>query len=137
MEFRGRQHDADVPVRGSGCILLVDDDQIVRAIVSILIEELGYQVLTAIDGADAIEVFRQNHEKIDLVLLDMVMPIMNGSQCFYHLKEIQPDVKVLMVSGFPEGANITTLERDGLAGFFTKPYRGVALSHILSEFIKH
>ena len=125
------------PVRDSGCVLLVDDDAIIRTVISAMLDELGYRVLTAVNGAEAVDVFRRNRDAIDLVLLDMIMPVMNGADCFYRLKEIKPDVRVLMVSAFADGADIDKLIADGMLGYLAKPYRSVELERLLTDFFHH
>lgn len=123
------------PIRNFACVLLVDDDAIVRAVITIMLKELGCQVLTAADGAEAVEVFGRNRDAVDLVLLDMRMPVMNGFDCFYRLKEINPEVRVIMASAFADDADIGKLKRDGMLGFLAKPYRCEELERLLHRFI--
>jgi len=126
-----------IPGYSSGCVLLVDDDNTIRIVVADVLNDLGYRVLTAKDGADAIKVFRKKQNEIDLVLLDMMMPVMNGADCFYRLKTIKPDVQVLMASGFVDGEDIDKLERDGMLGHIAKPYYREKLQRLLAEYIHH
>ena len=83
---------------------------------------MGYQVLTARDGEEALEIYRNNQGKIDLVILDLIMPKMEGGEVFDRLKEISPDVKILISSGYSlDGEPSKILER-GAQGFIQKPF---------------
>lgn len=107
---------------GKGCILLVDDEQIVRTTNSNLIEKLGYEVLTAEDGRHAIDIFKEHQDRIDLVLLDVVMPRMGGRETYNELRKIDPNVKVIFVSGFTRELSIEKLICDGAQAFLSKPF---------------
>jgi len=74
-------------------------------------------------------------DKINVVILDMVMPRMNGADCFYQIRKLNPTAKVLMASGFSGNAVVATLKRDGLLGFLNKPYRSIDIARILKEVI--
>ena len=125
----------DTPSRSSGCILLVDDDSIIRLVISDILTDLGYQVLTAESGKDAIKVFRLKQNQIDLVLLDLMMPEMSGADCFYQLKAIDPEVQVVIASGLVADDNLDELERDGVLDHINKPYSRDDLSRMLARFI--
>lgn len=120
--------------RGEG-VLVVDDEEIVRETARLLLESLGYRVFLAAHGEAGIEQFVAHQEAIDVVLLDMIMPRMNGRECFEKLRRVDPGVRVLMSSGFTPEA----VERDsvtsGVTGFLKKPYRmselGAALRAVL------
>jgi PAS domain S-box-containing protein len=86
---------------GTEMILLVEDDEIVRVIIRSLLEESGYRVLEAIDGEDGLRLFKDNREKIDLVLSDMIMPKMQGWKMYDEIKKLSPDIKTLFISGYP------------------------------------
>src|SRR4030095_3441978 len=81
---------------GSGTILVIDDEDTVRSVATAFLEELGYRVLTASGGAEAVEVFRASRETIDLVIIDMVMPAMGGRECFRTLKTIRPELTAVL-----------------------------------------
>lgn len=125
------------PVRGTGTILLVDDEPIIRATGRAILEQFGYQVLLAENGREAVRVYRENNRRIDLVILDMIMPDMNGRDCFYELKRIRPDVKVLLASGFSKEEDLSEMREQGLAGFISKPYQGAELSQKIAELTRH
>jgi PAS domain S-box-containing protein len=111
-----------VTLRGAGSVLLVDDEKEVRDIGSEMLEELGFSVVTADDGWKAAELFKSSPD-IDFVILDLTMPHMDGEQCFRELRQIRPDVKVIMSSGFNEQEVTQKFAGKGLAGFIQKPYR--------------
>ncbi|MCK5782847.1 MAG: cache domain-containing protein [Desulfobacterales bacterium] len=112
-------------------ILLIDDEEIIRAGVACLLDDMGYEVITAVDGMDGIDIFREKNEEIDLIIVDMIMPNMNGSETFYKLREIDSSCKVLLASGFTDDENIEKLRQSGLNGFISKPFRDEELSKLM------
>lgn len=108
--------------KGSGTVLLVDDEDILISIASELLGELGFDVITAGDGLEALEAFRQNVDRICCVLLDLTMPNMDGEQCFRELSAFRPDVKVIISSGYSEQEVAGRFSGKGLVGFVQKPY---------------
>ena len=87
-------------IHGDGTILIVEDDDELRATATDLLTILGYNVLTASDGIEGVEVYREHHKDIDLVLLDMVMPRMSGYEAYQEMKKIEPSVPSLFVTGY-------------------------------------
>ncbi|HLO68663.1 MAG TPA: response regulator [Holophaga sp.] len=126
----------EVPVTGSGTILLVEDEEILRLLNEQLLMDLGYGVITAQDGREAVEAFAANPQGIDLVLLDMIMPLMGGRETFERMREIRPDVKVILCSGFSRDEDLAELERQGLAGFVRKPFRQVEISRVIAGVLR-
>ncbi len=120
-------------VPGSGCILLVDDEAVMRDCGTALLEEAGYRVLVAADGEEALACYTAHRAEIDLVLLDMVMPRLNGRDCFHALRQLRPDLPIILASGFSHEDELADLRSHGLAGFLAKPYSGPQLTHMLSE----
>jgi PAS domain S-box-containing protein len=104
-----------------GTVLVVDDEEIVRATTCALLTRLGWTVIEAKDGVEAVELFRARANEVDVVLLDAIMPRMTGRVCFERLRELKPDVRVILYSGFPRDADIEALSARGLAGFLPKP----------------
>jgi len=114
--------------QGTGNVLLVDDEEVVLKIGQELLEALGYQVLTAKDGKEAITVYKKNRDKIDIVVLDMVMPRMGGGKTYDRMKEVNPDVKVLLSSGFSVDGEASEILERGCDGFIQKPFTMKQLS---------
>ncbi len=108
--------------QGKGAVLLVDDEETVRGIGSEMLKELGFTPLTANDGREALEIFK-NRPDIVFVILDLTMPHMDGEQCFRELRRMNPDVKVIMSSGYNEQEVTQKFVGKGLAGFVQKPYK--------------
>jgi CheY-like chemotaxis protein len=123
-------------IHGKGCILLVDDEQVMRTCGEVILSDYGYSILLAENGKHALEVLKEKEQKIDLVILDMIMPEMNGRDCFFHIKEDYPHIPVILASGFTRNDDLQELRQCGLAGFIQKPFRGVELSHIVYEAIQ-
>ena len=108
---------------GTETILIVDDHETIWDFLIDAISDLGYSVLLAENGLDAVEIYRSNPKEIDLVLLDMIMPKAGGHQTFLQLKSIDPDVKVLLSSGFVSEEEVADLLEQGACGFLPKPHR--------------
>ena len=109
-------------MKGTGTILLIDDEDMIIDIGEELLRELGYTVVSARSGAEAIEVYKQNHKTVDLVIMDMIMPGMGGGDAFDRLKEINPDAKVLLSSGYSINGQATKILQRGCDGFIQKPF---------------
>lgn len=101
---------------------MVDDEEDVRGMVARVLREEGYRVLEAEDGQQAVEVFAQCKDEVDLVVLDLVMPRMDGAQTFRRLREVKADVRVLISSGYSPEMEGQALLDEGAAGFLQKPY---------------
>ena len=108
--------------RGSGIVLLVDDEETVRGIGTEMLKELGFTTVTANDGREAVEVFKTTPGVV-FVILDLTMPHVDGEQCFRELRLLKPDVKVIMSSGYNEQEVTQKFVGKGLAGFIQKPYK--------------
>lgn len=124
--------ESQEPVRGSGGILLVDDEAILRAVGRDLLEELGYTVYLAEDGEQALQQYAARYDQIVLVLLDMIMPRMAGKETFLRLRELDPQVRVLFCSGFHREGTAEELVALGARGFIQKPYRRSDLSRAVA-----
>ncbi|MBN1346590.1 MAG: cache domain-containing protein [Phycisphaerae bacterium] len=108
--------------RGSGTVLLVDDEETIRAVGRQMLERLGFDVLTAADGREAIRVFQEHAPEIACVLLDLTMPEMDGEEAFRALREIRADVPVILSSGYGEQEVIARFSGTDLTAFIEKPY---------------
>jgi CheY-like chemotaxis protein len=118
-------------------VLLVDDEADVRKVFMSILEEIGYRVLSAGDGQEAIELYRNNKDEIDMVLLDMIMPDMGGGEVYDRLKEINPEVKVLLSSGYSIDGEATDILNRGCKGFIQKPFNIQELSASIRKILKN
>jgi CheY-like chemotaxis protein len=109
--------------RGSGTVLVVDDEELVRDLARRMVEEAGFSVLTAADGEEAVQLYRQHGDAIACVLLDLVMPRMDGAETFRELRRIAPEVRVILSSGYSEEGATAKFSGMGLAGFIQQPYQ--------------
>jgi len=107
--------------RSSATVLIVDDEETVRAVLRVMCESAGCTVLTANDGREGVEVFREYGQEIGVVLLDMTMPLMSGPEAFRNFRRIQPDARVVLMSGHSEHEATSRFNGKGLAGFLQKP----------------
>ena len=119
--------------RGEGTILIVDDEEPVRAFASKLLSRAGYSVLTATNGQEGVEVFQEHQDRIILVLLDMTMPKMNGEEAFLEMKRMRNDVRIILSSGYNEHDATHRFAGKGLSGFIQKPYRSSELMEIIRQ----
>ncbi len=108
---------------GTETILIVDDHETIWDFLIEALQKLGYSVLLAENGLDAVEIYAANPNQIDLVLLDMIMPKAGGHQTFYRLRELDPEANILLSSGFVSEAEVHDLLRQGAKGFLPKPHR--------------
>lgn len=121
--------------RGKGTVLVVDDEDYVRAISCRMLNSLGLRTITAVDGRNAVEIYRNRRSEIDLVLLDMTMPNMNGAEAFSELKQIDPDACVVLASGYSEIDIASRFAGKGIGGFLQKPYTLHKLRKIISPLL--
>ncbi len=120
-------------VKGSECILLVDDEEGPIEVEKLMLKELGYSVITAENGMEAIDIYAENSDKVDLVALDMIMPEMSGKATYEELKKINPAVRVLLVSGYSTNKQTEELFEMGCSGFIQKPFDIIELSQKLRQ----
>jgi CheY-like chemotaxis protein len=120
-------------VSGTGTVLVVDDEKVVRLAARMILEQSGFTVLTANDGREALEVFREHKDTIDAVVLDMTMPHLSGEEVFGEMRRLRPDVRVVLSSGYDEQEATKRFTGKGLAGFLQKPYRSDALIGMLRQ----
>jgi PAS domain S-box-containing protein len=121
--------------RGTGTILVVDDEEQMVKVYARLLRSLGYEVLTAPGGTRAIELVRQHKEKISLVILDMIMPELSGRQTFEAIRKIRPDIKVLLSTGNTFEGHAQELLASGCSGFIQKPFEVEAFAAKVRELI--
>ncbi|HMM61151.1 MAG TPA: response regulator, partial [Candidatus Rifleibacterium sp.] len=125
--------DADEEViSGSGRVLIVDDEEILRAIGRAMLESMGYDVLLAVNGREAVDLFKKMPEEIDLVILDMIMPVMGGKETLAELKKIRSDCRILVASGFARESELSEMKKLGINGSIRKPFRLAELSRAIA-----
>jgi PAS domain S-box-containing protein len=122
-------------LKGTETVLLVDDEDMIINIGQDILKLLGYDVFAVKSGEEAVEVYNKNQDKIDMVILDMIMPDMGGGQTYDRLKEINPDIKVLLSSGYSIDGQATKILERGCDGFIQKPFNIINLSHKIREVI--
>jgi CheY-like chemotaxis protein len=118
---------------GTETILLVDDEKFIIDVARDMLEFLGYQVIIALSGREAIDIYEQKKEQIDLVIQDMVMPVIDGAAVFAALKQMNPYVKVILASGYVYNEKISTVMEQGCRAFMPKPFRLEDLSAKVRE----
>jgi CheY-like chemotaxis protein len=109
-------------LKGSETILLIDDEEIIIDIGEQILKRLGYRALMARSGKKAIEIYQANKNKIDIVILDMIMPDMGGGETYDRLKKINPEIKVLLSSGYSIDGQASEIMNRGCNGFIQKPF---------------
>lgn len=112
-----------------GVILFVDDDELVLEVGGKMIQRLDYEVLIARDGEEAIELFKKHKAAVDVVILDMRMPGMNGATVHDHIREIMPDTKIILASGYLENSRARDIIAHEYNDFIQKPFQFDQLTH--------
>ena len=120
---------------GRGTVLLVDDEEMLLEVGEAILEKLGYEVFPANSGKEALEIYRSNRDHIDIVVLDMIMPSMGGGETFDKLREMNPQVKVLLASGYSIDGQAGEILKRGCDGFIQKPFEIDQLSHKMREIL--
>jgi DNA-binding NtrC family response regulator len=108
--------------RGAATILIVEDDNVVRQVLSEMLLRLGYGVLTAADGAEALAALDAHTGQVDLVMFDTTMPHMSGERLFTLLRQAAPEARTLLTTGYGELVPLEDLRNGGLTGFLPKPF---------------
>ncbi len=122
-------------IKGTETLLLIDDEEMIIEVGQELLENLGYTLLTAKSGEEAITIYQKDSNRIDGVILDMIMPVMGGSEIYDRLKAINPDIKVLLSSGYSIDGLAKTIMAKGCDGFIQKPFSLEDLSKKLREIL--
>ncbi len=118
-----------------GCILIVDDEPMIRQLASMIIKKMGFDTIEAVDGLDAVEIFTEQHPKVIAILLDMTMPRMGGEEAFAALREINPSIPIILSSGYDEHTATSRLVDRSLTGFIQKPYAIKQLQKIITKIV--
>jgi two-component system cell cycle sensor histidine kinase/response regulator CckA len=119
--------------QGQETILLVDDEEIIRELGIDILEDRGYRVFSASEGREAIRIYRERIREIDLVILDVMMPGIGGKETYRQLRAINPQVKVLLSSGYSTNREVGEILKQGVSGFVQKPYREEELAAKVRE----
>jgi two-component system cell cycle sensor histidine kinase/response regulator CckA len=120
---------------GSEKILLVDDEEMVADVGKDMLEKLGYKIVVAAGGNDAIKLLKTMRNEVDLVILDMIMPDMSGGETFNRLRAIKPDVKILLSSGYSLNGQASEIMQRGCNGFIQKPFNVKQISRKIREIL--
>ena len=108
--------------RAKETVFLIDDDDMIVDVSELILKKSGYDVVSAKSGKEAIEVYKENHNRIDMVILDMILPDMGGGDTYDRLKEINPEIKVLLASGYDKDYQGSDIMERGCDGFIQKPF---------------
>jgi CheY-like chemotaxis protein len=119
--------------KGSETILLVDDEDYIRDLGNQILSKFGYSILMAENGQVALDMYRSLWKSIDLVLLDLIMPGISGTECLKELRTINPDVKVVVISGYSPDGSTDELFQLGARGFISKPYQMTQMLQVTRE----
>ena len=123
---------SDITVKGQGIVLLAEDDKSVRRLVVTELTRRGFTVLEAEDGASALETFRREKDRVDLLVTDVVMPRMNGAELAKAAERIRPGLKILFISDHPERAG-AGLDPTGATNLLMKPFTADTLASRITE----
>jgi two-component system, cell cycle sensor histidine kinase and response regulator CckA len=121
---------------GKETVLLVDDEKMIVDVGTKMLDKLGYNVLTAAGGAAAVEVYQKHRDQIDLVILDMIMPQVGGAEAFDRLKALNPDIKVILSSGYTIDGQATDILNRGCSAFIQKPFNLQTLSRLIETVLQ-
>jgi len=113
---------SDKVIKETGTVLVVDDEEVIQVLCKESLETMGYRVFRAKSGKEAVELYRKNQDEIDIVLLDMIMPNMPGGEVYDRMKELNPDIKVLLSSSYNMEGEATAILNRGCDGFIQKPF---------------
>ena len=119
----------DENMKKKGVILFVDDDDLVLDVGTKMIQRMDYEVLIARDGEEAIALFEKNKATVDVVILDMRMPGMNGATVHDYIREIKPDTKIILASGYLENGHARDIIEHRYNDFIQKPFAFDLLTH--------
>ncbi len=133
MRMEGKKETMKTSQTGNETILLVDDERMVLELNAELLESMGYRTIIAISGNDALEIYKQRKHEIDLVLLDMIMPGMDGKETFFALQQEQPDIKAFFISGYGMEEKFKLALERGALGLIQKPINIIEMSRRLAN----
>jgi PAS domain S-box-containing protein len=129
-----RTKSEDLPA-GHETVLVVDDEEVIRHLAKDVLKSLGYQIIVASSGKEAIRLYEQRSADVALVILDMIMPQMTGEKIYAEIKKINPDVKIILSSGYSRNGATTRLLKEGAAAFVQKPYTMGNLARVVRKIL--
>ncbi len=118
-------------------VLLIDDEPLVRKVGLDMLEALGHTAVAAADGREGIDLFSSRSDEFDAVIIDLILPDMEGEEVFKEVRRINPAVQVILSSGYPAGEDVQQLLDEGNAAFVQKPYRLADLSQALESRVEN
>jgi CheY-like chemotaxis protein len=122
-------------VRGTGRILIVDDEHSFLGISKFILEDLGYSVVTSLNGKDAVRYYLKHYADINLVIIDLMMPELSGRDCFNEMKKINPSIKAIVSTGYGLNKEVETFLKDGACDYIHKPFESVKLSQVVARIL--
>ena len=131
-----KQPDTSAPWLGSGTILLVEDEEPIRIIAKALLKKIGFTVVEAVNGKEALELYQKNVTDITLVMTDMGMPVMDGYELFHELKKLNPELPIIVSSGYGDAEVSSRIDIDDIAGLISKPYNPNQLREVLKGIVE-
>jgi two-component system cell cycle sensor histidine kinase/response regulator CckA len=126
---------ADLKGPTNSTVLLIDDEPMVLTIGAQMLEKLGYRVIEASSGQEAITLYQANSQHIDFVILDMIMPGFGGGETFDELKKLNPDLKFILSSGYQRDSQANAIMQRGCDGFIQKPFRLEDLARLIGDIL--
>jgi CheY-like chemotaxis protein len=135
-EEEALQQPPEAPWKGSGTILLVEDEEQILLIAKVILKKLGFVVIEAADGKEALELYRKHAVEITLVLTDIGMPVMDGYELFRELKKLKPELPIIVSSGYGDTAVASRIAGGDVAGFLGKPYNFEQMQELLKRVAK-
>ncbi|MDD3050890.1 MAG: response regulator [Candidatus Cloacimonetes bacterium] len=132
-EFETISEDENEVHKGTGLILIIDDEEMIRNLGKRILTMCGYETIVAENGLKGIEIYKEKYNEIDLVILDMAMPVLSGKETYFQLKEINPEIKTLMASGFKQDDRVVESLDAGVNAFIQKPFTISKLSTVVRD----
>jgi len=121
---------------GTGTVLIIDDEELIRITASSLLSSLGYEVIVAENGTEGVKIFSENRDRINLIILDMIMPVKGGRETFEDIRRIDKDIPVVISSGFTRENDMPVLNEHGISGFLNKPFRKSELAEMIAGVLR-
>lgn len=120
---------------GTGTVLLIDDEELIRITAASILKTLGYIVLLAENGKEGLAVYKENRDEIDLIVLDMIMPVMGGRETFEEIRKFDDDIPIIISSGFAKEEDLAAMSEQGITGFLHKPFRREEIAEMVARSI--